>query len=247
MKKKILLIFGVILILTGCGDSRKVIENMVIAHHEKNIFPYFNANGLKMLQDAGFDYKETIITGDERVEMYLHFVENRYSIYISGEKLKNYLNGKTIEGCTIEDTVATCKVNAEIKDGNLITQPTGDSHIDNYLNNTDALVNVLTLNKDYVKQYTLSSVFEYKSRYTENTTSIKSIGYNNLPDNDPNVMYFNKHDINGIGALSLDYINYEKTNDEYKICFAKEIDDKGFNLPGDSVILEFRKGGSNNE
>ena len=41
MKKKILLIFGVILILTGCGDSRKDIENMVIAHQEKNIFPFF--------------------------------------------------------------------------------------------------------------------------------------------------------------------------------------------------------------
>ena len=247
MKKKLILIFGLILVLTGCGDSRKDIENIVIAHQEKNIFPFFNANGLKILQDAGFDYKETIITGEERVEMYLHFDENRYSIYISGEKLKNYLNGKTIEGCTIEDTVTTCKVNAEINDGKLITQPTGDSHIDNYLNNTDALVNVLTLNKDYVKQYPLSSVFEYKSRYTENTTSIKSIGYNNLPDNDPNVMYFNKHNIYGIGALSLDYIKYEKTNDEYKICFAKEIDDKGFNLPGNSVILEFRKGGSNNE
>lgn len=245
MKKKLILIFGVMLILTGCGDSRKVIENKVIGRYEKNIFPFFNNNGLQMLQDAGFDYKETIITGEGKVEMYLHFDENRYSIYISGEKLKNYLNGKTIEGCTIEDTDATCKVNAEINDGKLIMQPTGDNHIDNYLNNKDVLVNVLTLNKDYVKQYPLSAGIEYRSRYTEKSTIINLVGYNNLAYNDPNRVYFKERNVNDIGSLELDYTVHEEESNAYKIIFCEGIDKKGFITSGNVISLKFSKRGNN--
>ena len=89
MKKKILLIFGVILILTGCGDNQAYIKNKVLNEFKQNnIYSYFNAEGLKMIQEAGFSkYMQNTFIGSTRITLDLNWREHNPSVRRRNRKL----------------------------------------------------------------------------------------------------------------------------------------------------------------
>ena len=252
MKKKILLIFGVILILTGCGDNQAYIKNKVLNEFKRNnIYSYFNAEGLKMIQEAGFsEYEQIIAINGTRIYLTLNFAKNEYKISLSSrQEIVNVIRDNNIVGCKVDkDYVsyyASCEVNVSI-DGNYITIPyIGNEQIDAYFHKYPILINNLSINESYIESFPAPK--EKSSRGNplagkEHSFNYYGIEYNDIPSGDANINILSTLNLNvdQITSLELDFSNYHDEGELFEVCYGPPSQD--YSTTPSGVVIKLLKG-----
>lgn len=254
MKKKILLIFSLILVLTGCGDNQAYIKNKVLNEFkENNIYSYFNAEGLKKIQEAGFsEYEQIVAINEIRIYLTLNFAKNEYKISLSSrQEIVNVIRDNNIVGCKVDkdyaskEDYAICEVNVSI-DGNSITIPyIGNEQIDAYFNKYPILINTLSINESYIKSF--SAPKEKSSRGNplagkEHSFNYYGIEYNDIPSGDANRNILSTLNLNvdQITSLELDYTNYHNEGELFEVCYGPPSQD--YSTTPSGVVIKLLKG-----
>lgn len=254
MKKKILLIFGLILVLTGCVDNKAYIKNKVLNEFKKNkIYSYFNAEGLKMIQEAGFsEYEQIVAINGTRIYLTLNFAKNEYKISLSSrQEIVNVIRDNNIVGCKVDkdyaskEDYAICEVNISI-DGNSITIPyLGNEQIDAYFHKYPILINNLSIDESYIESFPAPK--EKSSRGNplagkEHSFNYYGIEYNDIPSGDANINILSTLNLNvdQITSLKLDYTNYHDEGESFIISYGPPSQE--YSTTPSSVAVKLLKG-----
>ena len=248
MKKKILLIFGLILVLTGCGDNQAYIKNKVLNEFKQNnIYSYFNTEGLKMIQEAGFsEYEQIIAINGTRIYLTLNFAKNEYKISLSSrQEIVNVIRDNNIVGCKVDKDYASCEVNVSI-DGNYITIPyIGNEQIDEYFHKYPIMINNLSINESYIESFPAPK--EKTSRGNplagkEHSFNYYGIEYNDIPSGDANTNTLSTLNLNvdQITSLELDYTNYHDEGELFEVSYGPPSQE--FSTTPSGVVIKLLKG-----
>lgn len=247
MKKKLILIFGLILVLTGCGDNKSYIKNKVLNEFkENNIYSYFNADGLKMIQEAGFkQYKQIVFINKTDITLKINFETKQYTIRASGSELLDYVFDKNISFCKAEDEYAVCETNVNLEGNSIMIPSSGDEVIDNLFNHYPIMINNLFLDEDYINS--LSNPIATESRNnplggSENAFHSYEIDYENVIDDDNNIQYFVNLGMKRISRLGLGYTNYDNNGESFLVLYGPPKDDYNFSTQRNAVMVILGKG-----
>ena len=252
MKKKLILIFGVILILTGCGDNQAYIKNKVLNEFKRNnIYSYFNAEGLKMIQEAGFkQYQQTIIVNGTDITLQLNFETGVNTIYLLGEEITNYVRDKNIPICDVIDKKAICNIAVSIEGNSIIIPSSGDIYIDKNFNRFPVMINNMKLDENYISSLQNSIVDNTKNNPlggSENEFNLYRIEYNSLECEDVNIDYFTSLGLVNINSLDLTYIRDRHKGNSFRFSYGPTNINEENVTKGDVVIIELTNGGKNHE
>ncbi len=250
MKKKILLIFGVILILTGCGDNQAYIKNKVLNEFKKNnIYSYFNAEGLKMIQEAGFSkYMQNTFIGSTRITLDLNLSNKNGVFTISSDEFTEYVRANNVQSCTIDRTATICETTVSIQDNSIVLPSDENNIISYYFYTYPQFINDFQINEQYI---TLLSAPKFNKISSHPWSDKKynfteySIEYQQLPTDDINKNYLTSLGLNNISCLTLSYSTH--TNDihngeRFSVMFSPPTKEYDYTKNHGKALIELYKG-----
>lgn len=242
MKKKLILIFGLILVLTGCGDNQAYIKNKVLNEFkENNIYSYFNADGLKMFQEAGFkQYKQIVFINKTDITLKLNFETNQYTIRASGAELLDYVFDKNISFCKVEDGYAVCETNVNLEGNSIMIPSSGDEVIDKLFNHYPIMINSISIDENYINSLSNPIATETRSNPlggTENAMNLYKLYCEQLPNNDTNKEYLESLNMKKINTFSVAYTDFKDKGETFMVHYGPQDNDYDYSMQRNAVTI----------
>ena len=242
MKKKLILIFGLILILTGCGDNQAHIKNKVLNEFKKNnIYSYFNSEGLKMIQEAGFkQYRQIVLINRTDITLKLNFETKKYTISASGKELLDYVLGKNISVCREEDGYAVCEANIDLEGNSIVIPSSGDEVIDQLFNQYPIMINNMSIDENYINSLSNPIATETRSNPLggkENAMELYKVYCEQLPNNDTNKEYLESLKMKKINTFSAAYTDFKDKGETFMVHYGPQDNDYDYSMQRNAVTI----------